>query len=422
MLQWLLAVPVDVDDAEAAAEAFAPTAEQIERWAGGEVLAVLAELTEAVDDHPELQRKLLMAALAKLLRGLRLPPTLALDMAAAMMQFEPAVLLLPCLKDPSQLPSVLNDWADSNSFDAALSDLSRAVQRMLRPLAEEHLSGLRKRKLRKAVLKVIDAFDFTREHLDLLVAGDLSGLLKLVMVDAAAGAVDALTGGLQKKVDKAMDTAMKVEQAVGMVAGAADALGSTISDDVMEMLGELGTLGSLAKTLYAAAKGAKVHQEECRAFVKKVKRAERLTLKAKGVETIEESVREVEEIIQKAVDFIEKSQKRGFFLGALKHKSDGRVLERLGKELDGALAELNTDAVLSLAQSGCSQEHMEAAATEDESALETLRERIQSSEPDAADVAMETLAAGLPFDPTFLQDEIGDHMDELKKSLDELKK
>eukprot|EP01049_Picozoa_sp_SAG25_P019327 SAG25_NODE_6018_length_596_cov_0.845070_1_plen_149_part_01 len=122
MLQWLLAVPVEVDDAEAAAEVFAPTAEQLERWAGGEVLAVLAELIEAVDDYPELQRRLLTAALAKLVRGLRLPPTLALDMASAM-HFEPAVLILPCLKDPSQLPSVLEDWADSNSFDAALTDL-----------------------------------------------------------------------------------------------------------------------------------------------------------------------------------------------------------------------------------------------------------------------------------------------------------
>ena len=48
-LQLLLALPMDVEDADAAAESLAPSAEQMERWAGGEALAVLAELVKAVE-------------------------------------------------------------------------------------------------------------------------------------------------------------------------------------------------------------------------------------------------------------------------------------------------------------------------------------------------------------------------------------
>ena len=96
----LLALPMEVEDAEAAAKSLAPSAEQIERWAGGEALAVLAELVEAVE--PELQEKILEAALAKLLVTLRIPPSLAAEMAAAM-HFEPADLI-PCLTDPSFSP------------------------------------------------------------------------------------------------------------------------------------------------------------------------------------------------------------------------------------------------------------------------------------------------------------------------------
>ena len=49
------------------------------------------------------------------------------------------------------------------------------------------------------------------------------------------------------------------------------------------MIGGFGILGRLAKNLYNAAKGAKVHQQQCRVIANKVRRAERLLDKAKDV-------------------------------------------------------------------------------------------------------------------------------------------
>ena len=130
-----------------------------------------------------------LRALAKLLLGLRLPASLAADMAATM-HFEPRDLV-PCLSDPGQLPSVMEAWAESDSFDAALADLSESVRKLLRELVEERVT--KPRKLRKAAFGAVESFDFEREDFDMLVKGQLASVLKRVMTGAAAGALDALT-------------------------------------------------------------------------------------------------------------------------------------------------------------------------------------------------------------------------------------
>eukprot|EP01049_Picozoa_sp_SAG25_P009825 SAG25_NODE_1010_length_4313_cov_1.562411_1_plen_1437_part_11 len=407
----LQALGMEAEDAKEAAKALAPTNDQMERL-DDEGLAVLGELVGGVPQH--IQEKVLTAALTKLLIGLHLPEALASDVAQAI-HLDPQQLI-PCLTEPAQLPSVLKEWAESTSFDASLAALTKSVEKLLRELVEEHVN---KEKLRKAALGAVDSLDFTREHFELLVAGQLAGLLKLVMVDAAAGAIDALTAGLQQKVDKAMDTAMKVEQVAGLVSGVVDTItGGDMGADLMELLGELGTVGKLAKSVYELAKGAKVHQKECDVFKRKVERTERLLEKARRLEGIVASVREVERILSEAVVFIEKSQQQGFLLRTLKAKRGKVRLAELGEELKTAMDELNLDATLSAAVAPWpSPEETSSAARQDETALQTLSERVAAADENEP---MEKLAEGLPFDASFLQDEIGGHMDELKQSLGEL--
>jgi hypothetical protein len=199
-------------DAEAAAAALAPTVEQIERLAAdpGSLFTVLSELTEAVQPV-QLQHKVLAAALAKLLQALKIPDTLAVEVADAL-HLEPADFI-PCLADPTLLPGVLHDWSNSEAFDAALSGLSKSVRKFMQELVEERLTGKRHQKLHKAALAAVQTFEMTRQHFEMIADGDVAGILKLMLVDAAAGAVDALTAGLQDRIRvQAVESAGQVEQ------------------------------------------------------------------------------------------------------------------------------------------------------------------------------------------------------------------
>jgi hypothetical protein len=121
---------LEPNDAEAAAAALTPTAEQIERLAADadSLLTVLSELAEAVQPV-QLQHKILTAALAKLLQTLKIPDTLAVEVADAL-HLEP-VDFIPCLADATLLPGVLHDWSNSEAFDAALADLSKSVRKFI---------------------------------------------------------------------------------------------------------------------------------------------------------------------------------------------------------------------------------------------------------------------------------------------------
>ena len=76
-----------------------------------------------------------------------------------------------------------------------------------------------------------------------------------------------------------------------------------------------GSFGSLAETLYVAAKDSKTNKKECEAFAKKVRRAERLTA-ARDVDSVAQPWWELEGVIQQAIHFIYKSQQRGILLSA----------------------------------------------------------------------------------------------------------
>jgi hypothetical protein len=159
----------------------------------------------------QLQHKVLAAALAKLLQALKIPDTLAVEVADAL-HLEPADFI-PCLADPTLLPGVLHDWSNSEAFDAALSGLSKSVRKFMQELVEERLTGKRHQKLHKAALAAVQTFEMTRQHFEMIADGDVAGILKLMLVDAAAGAVDALTAGLQDRIRvQAVESAGQVEQ------------------------------------------------------------------------------------------------------------------------------------------------------------------------------------------------------------------
>ena len=127
---------MEPDKASAAAEALKPSEEQMERL-DDEGLAVLGEMVGGVPH--DIQEQILTTVLVKLLTKLRLPETLASDIAQAVRLDSDE--LLPCLSDSDLLPEVLKGWAESDESAAALADLSESVQKVLRELAEDQIGN-----------------------------------------------------------------------------------------------------------------------------------------------------------------------------------------------------------------------------------------------------------------------------------------
>jgi hypothetical protein len=179
-----------------------------------------------------------------------------------------------------------------------------------------------------------------------------------------------------------------------------------------------GTVAKLAKTVYTRIDGVKVDKKQCAILKARVKSLEQVVLKAKPHAGVKDLVREMERILQEAIDFIDEEEKRGWLKRVAVSKKT--KLEELSQRLDKAMSQLSAEAVLDMA---ANQKEMEAAAREDTRMLHELLTRMQELErrgeldPSKAS----ELVDGLPFDAQSLQDEITDHLEELKRGQREIK-
>ena len=173
-----------------------------------------------------------------------------------------------------------------------------------------------------------------------------------------------------------------------------------------------GTVAKLAKTVYTRIDGVKVDKKQCAILKARVKSLEQVVLKAKPHAGVKDLVREMERILQEAIDFIDEEEKRGWLKRVAVSKKT--KLEELGQQLDEVMSQLSAEAVLDMA---ANQKEMEAAAREDTRMLQELLTRMEELErrgeldPSKAS----ELVDGLPFDAQSLQDEITDHLEELKR-------
>ena len=73
-----------------------------------------------------------------------------------------------------------------------------------------------------------------------------------------------------------------------------------------------GTVVKLAKTVYTRIDGVKVDKKQCAILKARVKSLEQVVLKAKPHAGVKDLVREMERILQEAIDFIDEEEKRGW--------------------------------------------------------------------------------------------------------------
>ena len=179
-----------------------------------------------------------------------------------------------------------------------------------------------------------------------------------------------------------------------------------------------GTVVKLAKTVYTRIDGVKVDKKQCAILKARVKSLEQVVLKAKPHAGVKDLVREMERILQEAIDFIDEEEKRGWLKRVAVSKKT--KLEELSQRLDKAMSQLSAEAVLDMA---ANQKEMEAAAREDTRMLQELLTRMGELEKrgELDPSKAPELVDGLPFDAQSLQDEITDHLEELKRGQRELK-
>ena len=118
--------------------------------------------------------------------------------------------MFTCFEDPSKVLSVLSQWSDSERCQSSLEQVGQALRdALLAKLnapankSSRFLSRGKGREMKRAAVVAIGEFHVEVRHLKMLLTGDLHTLLMEILGDTAIGALDALTEGLQNKLEKA---------------------------------------------------------------------------------------------------------------------------------------------------------------------------------------------------------------------------
>jgi hypothetical protein len=266
---------------------------------------------------------------------------------------------LPCFEDPSVLSlcELAKSWAASLGA-AALNEISSAFCEMLHEMVMKHIENQR---LQEAANAAIADFKLKQADMQAVVQGGLGEVLKRLrgMSGEFAGrALDELAPKLQKNMERGVEVAMKAEEVVEGTQGIIDLVMETsvaaeICDAVLdgfEAIPGAQNLVKLIRKLYNAAKGAQNRKRECEEFIKRVRYFERLLDKAQSgdmKDDIQESITRVENIIEQAIEFVERLQGRGFFRRVLNFSRDERRLQDLAADLSEAVQLMMIDVSLS---------------------------------------------------------------------------
>eukprot|EP01047_Picozoa_sp_COSAG01_P049267 COSAG01_NODE_4870_length_4665_cov_84.521463_1_plen_846_part_00 len=282
--------------------------------------------------------------------------------------------------DPAQLVPMLLRWArESPRCEHALPNVQAALQSFLRGRAER----IPQPRVQAAALAAVDDFVLSRDHFIMLLEGRLFELIKSILGSAAVAALDQLTAGIQQRLENAVDLAERGEEAVVTTVSALDGIGSALGEDsvgseLFEKAIEagrsapvIGPLFAAIDGLYKVLKGAKANKEAYAVFRRQLEADVQLLSKANEVPGVAESVRQVQDVVQRATAFVEKAEQRGL-MGQLWHaKNDKAELKALGKELQQAMGRLQTDLMISVATSPQDRERVTREVGEKRQVIET---------------------------------------------------
>jgi hypothetical protein len=167
--------------------------------------------------------------------------------------------------------------------------------------------GISAERVRSAAMWAVDDFTLTQEHVVMLLEGDMFELVRQLLGSAAATALDDLTAGIQRNVEKAMDFAERAEQAADTAVDAVDRAGGVLGEhdigsDSFEKVLEAGRTAPVIGPLFAAIGGlykvlkrAKANKGAYAVFRRVLESDVQLIQKASGVTGVADSVAQVSE-------------------------------------------------------------------------------------------------------------------------------